>query len=67
MGGQISPKRAKNGVSALDKMDQIGPKMDQQGLKIVLLYQKYFFFSSEEIILNEVSLGGSPAISAALL
>ena len=41
---KISPKRAKNGVSALDKMDQIGPKMDQQGLKIVLLYQKYFFF-----------------------
>ena len=24
-------------------MDQIGPKMDQKGLKIALLYQKYSF------------------------
>ena len=39
-GRKISPKRAKNGVIALNeikKMDQIGPKMNQQCLEIVFL------------------------------
>ena len=50
---------------------QIGPLMHQKELKIVFLYQKYplfcrIFFGdhtlSVEIILNEVSLGGSPVL-----
>ena len=57
-------------------MDQILPKTDQNGLEVVFLYQKYLFFRgnvvcgtcmlSEEMILNDVSLGGSPTISATL-
>ena len=51
-------------------MNQIGPKTDQNGLEVVLLYQKYLFFRgiflcgtcmlSEEMILNDVSLEGKP-------
>ena len=55
-------------------MNHIGPKMDQKRLKIVFLYNCLFaeiLFAqhtlSEEIILNEVSLGGSPTISATLI
>ena len=49
--------------------------MDQNGLKLVFLYQKYLFLADilfaehtlpEKIILNEASLGGSPAISGTL-
>ena len=54
-------------------MNHIGPKMDQKRLKIVFLYNCLFaeiLFAqhtlSEEIILNEVSLGGSPTINCAL-
>ena len=53
-------------------MDQIGPKMDPKGLEIVLLQEnsflsrKYCFAFPEDIILNEVSLGGSPTINFAL-
>ena len=56
------------------KMDQIGPKVDPKGLEIVLLQENSFFAEilfaehtlSEDIILNEVSLGGSPTINFAL-
>ena len=61
------------------RMDQLGPGMGQTGpqmhQKELFLYQKYplfcrIFFAdhtlSVEIILNEVSLGGSPAISSTL-
>ena len=50
--------------------------MDKQGLKLVFLYQKYLLLAeilfaehtlSEEIILNEASLEGSPAISGTLI
>ena len=47
MRGKISVTRAKNGVFALTKikkMDQLGPKIDEISLKIVLLFQKYRFF-----------------------
>ena len=55
-------------------MDQIGSKLGQKGLKKVFLYQRYFFreilFAEhtllEEIILNVVSLGGSPTVGFAL-
>ena len=54
-------------------MNHIGPKMDQKRLKIVFLYNCLFaeiLFAqhtlSEEIILNEVSLGGSPTVDFAL-
>ena len=54
-------------------MDQKGPQMDPEGLKIVFLYQQCLFCGnfigttlSEEIILDNVSLGGSPTISATL-
>ena len=45
-------------------MDQIIPKMDQKGQKQCFVCKKKLFFAeqrlSEEIILNEGSLGGSP-------
>ena len=49
-------------------MDQIGPKIEQNRLEVVpkipfLLRDMYAF---REIILNDVSLGGNPAISATL-
>ena len=56
-------------------MDQIGPKVDQQGLEMVLLYRKFLFFAqilfskhtlSEEIILNEIGQEGSHTINFAL-
>ena len=56
-------------------MDQIRLEMDQKGLKLLFLYQKYLFLAEilfaelthlEEIILNEASLGGSPTISCTL-
>ena len=56
-------------------MDQIRLEMDPKGLKLVLLYQKYLLLAeilfgeqtlSEEIILNEVRLGGNPTINFAL-
>ena len=59
------------------KVDQIGQNIDQKGLKIVFLYppKNLFFedilfakhFFSEEIILSEISLRGSPAINFAPL
>ena len=56
-------------------MDQIGPTIHQKKDEIVFLYQKYLllriFFAehtlSEEIILNEVSLGKSPTINFTLM
>ena len=57
------------------KMDQVGPKIDQQGLEMVLLYRKFLFFAqilfskhtlSEEIILNEIGQEGSHTINFAL-
>ena len=57
-------------------MVQIRLEMDQKGLKLVFLYQKYLLLAeilfaehtlSEEIILNEASLGGSPTISGTLI
>ena len=64
-------KRAKHCVFAFArlKMDQLGPQMDQKGLKIVLLYQNIFFAEhtfSEEIVLNEISMGGRFTIIFAL-
>ena len=52
-------------------MDQIGPKRDHIGLKSCCCTKNAFFAEilfalSEEIILNEVNLGGSPTISATL-
>ena len=56
-------------------MDQIVPKMEQKGLKIVCFLPKISFFAeilftehtpSEEMILNEVRLGGSSTINFAL-
>ena len=56
-------------------MEQVGPKIDQQGLEMVLLYQKFLFFAqilfskhtlSEEIILNEIGQEGSHTINFAL-
>ena len=56
-------------------MDQIDPKMDQKGQKIVVLSKKYLFFEdilfvehtlSREIFMNEVRLGRSPTTSATL-
>ena len=44
-------------------MDQRGPKMIQK--RQVFVYQKYLF--SKEIILSEVSVGGSPIMSATLV
>ena len=48
----------------------MGLKMDQRGLRIVFLYQICLCLCgntlSEEMILNEVSLGGSPTIYFAL-
>ena len=64
---QIGPRMDQLGPG----MGQIGPLMHQKELKIVFLYQKYplfcrIFFGdhtlSVEIILNEVSLGGSPVL-----
>ena len=52
-------------------MDQPGLEMDQKVPKIEFLYQKYLFFLEHtvlgEIILNEVSFGGSPTIKFALI
>ena len=52
-------------------MDQIGPKRDHKGLNRVVVPKMSFFAEIlfallEEIILNEVNLGGSPTISATL-
>ena len=46
MGGKISPTRAKNEVVHYIrlKIDQIRLEMDQKGLKLVFLYQKYLFW-----------------------
>ena len=58
------------------KRDQIGLKMDQKGLEIDILYQKYILFSevlfaehslSEEITLNEIRFRGTPTIDFALV
>ena len=57
-------------------MNQKRFEMDQKGLKLVFFKQKYLVLAeilfaehmlSEEIILNEASLGGSPTISGTLL
>ena len=51
-------------------MDEIDPKMDQKGQKIVFLSKQYLLFVeptlSREIIMNEVRLGRSPTTSATL-
>ena len=56
-------------------MDQIGPKLDQKGLRIVFCTENTFFSDilfaehtlSEEIVLDEVSLGARPTTNFALL
>ena len=52
------------------KVDQMGPQTDQKGLQIMFCTKKYLFCGdytlSEEIILNEISVGGSPTIILAL-
>ena len=74
MRGEILPKRAK--MSKWGWKSTPWTKVDQQGLKIVFCTKNTsisvgFFFLlehmfSEEVRLNEVSLGGSPTISANL-
>ena len=77
MGGKITPTRAKNVVFALNKVeiDQIAIKMDQKGQKNVFCTKNTSFLRTfclqnirfrDEIILSEVSLGGSLTITLAL-